>query len=155
MGTPVIHARDRRWHPEFSRLVFYAACNEPRLRDAGRDASCPDRARALIKRRKSTRAPEDLQAVFGIWSRETSLEDERVVQRGRCWEDRALELDRLLAGNAAKSADEQLRFVRISERLCGAAMMTLTMPHGVTRASGARSAANRRLRSRPTITAGS
>ena len=75
-------------------------------------------------------------------SGETSFEYERVVQPRPKLGRWAAELDGLLAGNAAKSAREQLTLIRSA----GAAMTAVTTPCAVTPDGGARSAGNPRLR---------
>ncbi|MHC2898497.1 putative transcriptional regulator [Bradyrhizobium barranii subsp. barranii] len=77
-------------------------------------------------------------------SGETSFEYERQVQPRPKLGRWAVELDGLLAANAAKSAREQLTLIRIFEELRAVAAMTAaTMRCDVTPGGGARNAGNR------------
>src|SRR5205085_1157112 len=74
-------------------------------------------------------------------SGETSFEYERQVQPRPKLGRWAVELDGLLAANAAKSAREQLTLIRIFEELRGRGTTAVTMRCGVTPGAGARNAA--------------
>ena len=59
------------------------------------------------------------------------------------WRDK---LDQLLLANEGKASRERLTLIRLFEELRGLGYDVDTMPFGVTRGSGARSAAHRRRR---------
>src|SRR6266436_6206456 len=118
---------DRRPKLTPYRLVCCAACfvTKQVVGNADRGDDCPDSARALHQGLKTIKEiARDLKVSRNtvrkvLRSGETSFEYERVVQPRPKLGRWAAELEGLLAGNAAKSAREQLTLIRIFEELRG------------------------------------